>query len=237
MNLVNMSRDLRFHRFPASAVGVDPKAGTKKSLPVDSRNGATQVRALARRGVSHASAADERSWASSCLAKAPPAEAPAGAMTAPSGPVRPSSAALAKTSAVADGPLLCLRRSWSGAAGMTRADKSSTGCHPGLGKALASRSATSRRARQAPSTGGAGKGRVGLGRVWPCDHRTGDHRPAPSRRGGQARVASWTHRAGYAGGAVGQPLLATKLVPLNWAGDWRHCLVGWPIGWLGAYDG
>ena len=127
----------------------------------------------------------EKSWASSCLANAPPAEAPAGAMTAPSGPVRPSSAALAKTSAVADGPLLCLRRSWSGAAGMTRADKSSTGCHPGLGKALASRLATSRRARQAPSTGGAGKGRVGLGRVWPCDHRTGDHRPAPSRRGGQ----------------------------------------------------
>ena len=48
---------------------------------------------------------------------------------------------------------------------------------------------------------------------------------------------------------MGQPLLATKLVPLNWAGDWRRRLVGWPVGWpvgwrvgwpvgwLGAYDG
>ena len=79
MNLVKRSRDLRFHRFPASASWPCPKAGTKKVLPVASRKGPTHVRAEDRRGVSHASAAEAHSWASKCLANAPPRDAPGSA--------------------------------------------------------------------------------------------------------------------------------------------------------------
>ena len=158
MNLVKRSRDLRFHCFPASASWLCPKAGTKNVLPVASMNGPTHVRAEERRGVSHASAAEERSWASRCLAKDPPQDAPGGAASAPRGPVRPSASALLSTSAVASEPRRGFCRVWAGGAGIAEHADSSISRQPGRGYALSedsrARGGARRRSPRPPSAVG-----------------------------------------------------------------------------------